>query len=271
MDAAIWIPIAVLFLSALVGALVRRHTKDSCLRVFQGSFVYVKLKSGRWIWGNLIVYSNALELEYSAGVDLNSTFEKRSYIFFEHELDSIERVVRPSPKEGTSQHYQWLEEIQQLQNPSPRRRFQRKIRNVFNMLRDAFAQSVSMIFGAIKQKTSLAKIPIADDKVGEVGKTLITVIPNSYEPILEKYLGRWVVVQTPIDKEIHEQAGILQEYTSKYALVRDVEYLKEPPPQAPGIPGSGANFDVAFSRPLNAIRHVAVRLPGKPSSPPNGP
>ncbi|MGV3774446.1 MAG: hypothetical protein ACO1QB_16215 [Verrucomicrobiales bacterium] len=258
MDSALWIPLAALFISALVGALVRRHTKDSCMKVINGSFVFVLLKGGKWIWGNLIVYSNTLEVQYPQPKAFNHSFQKMSYVFFEHELESIHAIIRPSPKEDSTEHADWLREIERLQKPSLARRLSRKVRNTFNMLRDAFAQSITMIFGAVKKKTALAKAPIGDDKVGEVGKSLISVIPNSYEPVLEKYLGQYVVVETIQDKMTYEHAGVLQEYTAKYVLVRDVEFLKELPPAIEGMGLSHCNFDVAFARPANTVRHRAA-------------
>jgi hypothetical protein len=172
-------------------------------------------------------------------------------------------VVRPSPLLGTDEYNEWQREIGRLQRPGPLRRLRRKIRNVFNMLRDAFAQSVTMIFGAVKRKTSVGKFQIEDARVGEVGRTLINVVPNAYEPVLEKYLGRKVVVESPApENKIREQVGVLQEYTAKYILIRDVEYLPELPPQGEGLKLGRSDFDVAFSRPANVLRHLAVDAAG---------
>src|SRR5438270_11798272 len=118
MGSAIWVPLAILFASALVTALARRHSKDLCLKPLQGSFVFVRLKEGKWLWGNLIVYSNALELEYPRGEAFNS-YLKKSYLFYEHNLDSIERIFRPSPPEGTVENRKSQEEIHAFQLPSP--------------------------------------------------------------------------------------------------------------------------------------------------------
>jgi hypothetical protein len=259
MDLALWIPLVVLFASALIGAWVRRYSKDTCLKLLQGSLVYILLKDRRWVWGHLNVFSNALELIFTKGEDLHGRFEKRSYIFYEHNLETIELIVRPSPAEGTDECKQWRREIRLLQNPPLHRRWRRKMRNIFNMLRDAFAQSITMIFGAVKRKGGVGNLPIEEAKVGEVGKTLITVVPNAYEPVLEKYLGHKVVVETPApENNLFEQVGILQEYTAKYILVRDVDDLPELPPQENNAPFANKNFDVVFPRPASTLRHLAV-------------
>ena len=87
----------------------------------------------------------------------------------------------------------------------------------------------------------------------------MTVIPNAYEPILEGYLGERVVVETIQTDKTLEQVGVLQEYSSKYVLVRDVEYLPEPPPKVDSIGTQSAKFDVAFVRPISNVRHLACK------------
>jgi hypothetical protein len=261
MDSAIWIPLAILFGTALITALVRRHSKDPCLKPLNGSFVFVRLKEGKWIWGELVVYSNALELIYPYGKVFND-YCKKSYLFYEHNLDAIDKVVRPSPAEDTREHELWLAEVRALQAPSPARRLKRRIRNTFNMLRDAFTQAFMMIFGAVKKHGALSKMNIGDDKVSEVTRSLLGVIPNAYEPALEEYLGKRVVVETILPDKTLEQTGVLQEYSSKYVLVRDVEYLAEPPPKTDAMPQQVRTFDVAFVRPLSNVRHLAVRSEG---------
>jgi hypothetical protein len=252
----------LIFASALVGAVVKRYTRDPCLKVFHKSFVYLRLKDGRWIAGDLIVYSNCLEISYRTSQILGDRYHKLTYVLYEHNLDGVDRVLRPSPRLGTEARREWDREIDRLQNPSLLRRARRRIRNLFNMLRDAFAQSLTLIFGAMKSRTRLGTVAVADAQIGEMGKSLISVVPNAYEPILEKYLGHRTVVETlQVDAKPIEQSGILQEYSSKYLLVRDVALLPEMPPGIAEESSFDSQFDVVFPRPANVIRHLAkVRL-----------
>jgi hypothetical protein len=269
MDKALWIPIVVLFATALITAFVRRHSKDPCLKIFHGSFMFVRLKNGKWIWGNGCVYSNALELIYPGGEEYNQTYLKKSYIFYEQNLDNIDLIVRPAPAVGTTEYDHWHIDLRRIQNPNVYRTVRRKLRNLVNMLRDAFAQSVVMIFGAVKKTKFMAGIPIGDDRVGEVGRTLINAVPNAYEPILEKYLGHKVVIETLEQETILEQVGVLQEYSAKYVLTRAVEFLQRTPPRVTGPLVDDHRFDVIFPRQMNSVRHLALdtcgtNKPGKP-------
>lgn len=47
MELSFWLPLFLLFASALVAAIVKRYSKDMCLKIFHRSFVFVKLKNGR--------------------------------------------------------------------------------------------------------------------------------------------------------------------------------------------------------------------------------
>jgi hypothetical protein len=257
MDLNLWVPLLLIFASALLGAIVKRYTRDPCLKAFHRSFVSLKLKDGRWIDGGLLVYSNCLELIYQTAQLLADKHRKVTYVLYEHNLDSIERILRPSPRTGTKARRDWDREISRLQHPSFLRSSQRKIRNLFNMLRDAFTQSLSVIFGAVKRRGRFGTGPVDDARIGEMGKHLISVVPNAYEPILEKYLGRRIVVETlQAEAKSIEQIGVLQEYSSKYLLVRDVELLPEIPPL--GEPAlQSKEFDVVFPRPANVVRHLA--------------
>src|SRR5207244_9066171 len=124
---------------------------------------------------------------------------------------------------GTPERRRWQEEIERLRHPSLVRLVGRRIRNLFNMLRDAFAQSLQVLFGAWKKTTRFANVALDEGKVGEMGKTLVSAVPNAYEPILEKYLGHLVVIETLAEPKVVEQKGVLQESSSKYLLTLDVE------------------------------------------------
>jgi hypothetical protein len=257
MDTGLWLPLLIIFASATIAAIVKRHTKDACLKLCARTFVFLKLKSGEWIWGDMIVYPNALQLFYREPEPFAQTHQKLSYILYEQHMDSIERILRPSPADGTPAQQEWAREVLRLQHPSILRLAQRRFRNMFNMLRDAFTQSISTIFGIAKQKTWLGKVPVADERVNELGKSLISMVPNAYEPVLEEYLGERVVVESLKDAKVLEESGILQEYTSKFVLVRDVDALLEAPPKTSVDSLFGQKFDVIYSRSISTVRHLA--------------
>lgn len=258
MELAFWLPLILIFASALLAAVVKRYSKDPCLKVFHKSFVFVRMKDGRWISGHCSIYPNCLELRYQTPEPLGP-YEMLTYVLYEPNLESIDRVLRPSPQPESSERTEWDLEIHRLRHPSFLRRAKRRIRILFNILRDAFTQAFSVLFGVVKRRTRLSAIPVDEGKVGEMGRTLIGAVPNAYEPILEKYLGRQIIVETPRGDTIVQQSGVLQEYSAKYILVRDVDLLPEGPPKVCDSL-SDHQFDVAFPRSINWVRHLARSL-----------
>jgi hypothetical protein len=260
MELAFWLPLVLIFASAMLAAIIKRYSKDPCLKAFHKSYVFVRLQNGRWISGDFFVYSNCLEVRYREPHFLGSKYQKLSYVLYEHNLENVDRVLRPSPREGTEERKAWEHEIARLRNPSPFRVARRRMRNLFNMLRDAFTQSITVLFGVMKKRSRFAAVAVDESKVGEMGKSLASAIPNAYEPILERYLGHQIVVETLRGEKLIEQSGVLQEYSAKYVLVRDVDLLEEKPPDIPANLFD-ERFDVAFPRTSNLVRHLARIVP----------
>ena len=120
-----------------------------------------------------------------------------------------------------------------------------------NTLRDAVSQSIGMILGTLKTKTAIGKIAGADKSAGEISSTLLGTVPNAYEPMLEKYLSRKVVVEIVENGEVIEYTGLLQEYSEKYLFLRDVAFNPEIKFETP-LPD---RFDIIFLRKKALVRH----------------
>ena len=145
-------------------------------------------------------------------------------------------------------------EIKQIANPSLFCRFRRWLWNIFNTLRDAISQSLGMLIGSIKKSTPMGKVSGADARAGEIGNTLLGTIPNAYEPVLEKYLSKQVIVEMLEDGEVIEFSGLLQEYSGKYLLLRNVVYK----PDLDNGTEFPDRFDIIFPRNKALVRHCVV-------------
>ena len=144
----------------------------------------------------------------------------------------------------------------------------RQGRNLLNILRDAFSQSIGLIVGLVKTRQKIGAVPALDQRGHEFGKHLFAVVPNSYKPILEKYLGHEVVIQSLKPGLLPEQAAILEEYTEKFLLVRD-SAVPSDLPAAPSLPAR-CHFDAVHARRVAVIRHLGqgTRLARRPATEP---
>jgi len=246
-----WLPMVLLFVAATITAIAARRKRDRCLKYFNREPVMILMQSGKWIWGRFIAYPKAMELVFESPEKDESGLTKSSYVLYSPEVDGIKKILQAPPVAGTKEHEKWKKEIRCIANPSMLRRFRRWIWNVFNTLRDAISQSLGMIIGTMKKSTPMGKVSGADKRAGDIGNTLLGTVPNAYEPVLEKYLSKQVVVEMLEDGNVLEFAGLLQEYSGKYLLLRNVAFK---PNIEIGTP-LPERFDVIFPRNKALVRH----------------
>lgn len=250
-----WLPMILLFVAATVTAIATRRKRDRCLKYFNREPVMVLMQSGKWLWGKFIAYPKAIELVFERPEKDESGYKKSSYVLYSPEVDTIKKIIQPPPKAGTKEYDRWQKEIRRISNPSIFRRFRRWVWNVFNTLRDAISQSLGMIIGTMKKSTPMGRVSGADKHAGEIGNTLLGTVPNAYEPVLEKYLSKQVIVEMLEDGQVIEFAGLLQEYSGKYLLLRNVIYQPKGLEVGEALP---ERFDIIFPRSKALVRHCVV-------------
>lgn len=261
---AFWAPFLVIFGAALIISVVQRYARDICLMKFHHCHVLFQMKDGKWIWGKLTVHPKALEITYGEPPRTAAGDEHLTYILYEQNVADIMVMLRPEPAPGSPAHARWSREMHQLRNPPFFRRMARDLRNLFNMLRNAFGESIAVIVGIVKQRTAVGKIAGAEQKASETGQKLLAAIPASYEPILELCLSREVAVQSFKDMAnpgagFSERVGVLEEYSDKFILLRDVLMSEWFPPEALRHEDARDRFAVLLPRTNSFVRHRARR------------
>lgn len=250
-----WIPMILLFVAATIAAIAARRKRDRCLKYFNREPVMILMESGKWLWGRFHAYPKAMELVFENPQQDDSGYRKASYVLYTPEVDGIRKILQSPPLAGTPEYDTWQREIKRIANPSLARRFRRWLWNMFNTLRDAVSQSLGMIIGTMKKSSPMGKVAGADKRAGEIGNTLLGTVPNSYEPVLENYLSKQVIVEMLDDGQVVEYAGLLQEYSGKYLLLRNVSFQ---PDLDIGIPLPD-RFDIIFPRSKALVRHCVAR------------
>jgi len=254
---AFWLPLLLLFASALFGTILKRRAKDHCLKKFEGSFVIIPSLSGKLIEGVLSVYAQGIQILYSQSVK-QVTGAVNSFVLHPAEIEKIPYLLRPTPDPDTRAGVLWKKEMCRILHPNILDRIQRGILNFYNMLKDAFGQAGKAILGAISKDSSIAQVKDSEKRMEEVRSGLTDLVPNAWEPILEKYRGCRVMIERKGKDGLIYESGVLEEYSSKYLLLREVslndtDLLKE-------IDDlnlkSKHGFDILFSRKVAIIRHT---------------
>lgn len=254
---AFWLPLLLLFASALFGTVLKRRAKDHCLKKFEGCFVIIPSLSGKLIEGVLSVYAQGIQILYSQSVK-QGTGAVNSFVLHPAEIEKIPYLIRPTPDPDTRAGILWKKEMCSILHPNILGRTQRVILNFYNMLKDAFGEAGKAILGAISKDSSIAQVKDSGKRIEEFRSGITDLVPNAWEPILEKYRGCRVMIERKGKDGLIYESGVLEEYSSKYLLLREVslndsDLLKEIDDLKLK---SKHGFDMLFSRKVAVIRHI---------------
>jgi hypothetical protein len=254
---AFWIPIIFLFITALIGTILKRCSCDHCLKKFNGSKVFIPKSCGVLEFGELCVYAQGIEIIFN-NVSKKNGKMIRSLIIHPSEVNKVPFIFRAAPDPETMDSVLWEKDLQNILNPSAWSRFSRISLNFYNMLRDAFGQAAKTILGAVSKDTSLGKVKDANKQMTSIGSELTTLVPNAWEPVLEKNRGKKVIIERKNKDEIVRDIGILEDYSSKFLLVRNVTIENQNFEISDNLQviKSDSKFDVLYARSSSVIRNT---------------
>ena len=251
MDTVLVLTISMIFLGAMIGTVIRYRTRDKCLKVFSGFFVIAEREDESTVWGNLSVFHNAIELTYaepfSGG---NDGHQETSFIFYKNQFGGIRALKRLHQKLSTEHQAIREKDIRRTYRPNLVRRTGRRLRNMLNLFRDALAQAFGAFVGSVKKTTTSTLIATQDARLTETAKTLLGATASAYEPILERYIGRKVVLELVDASGVTEYCGILKDYSEDFICVLDIP-----------ISANDGLMDLVVPRTRAIIRHGAEMLP----------
>lgn len=254
---AFWLPLIFLFVSALMGTALKRRARDHCLTKFHGTQIILSDLNGDWHAGVVNVFAQGIELVFAEPREDNLG-PVRSLVIHPNEVDKIPFFIRPAPQADTRAGVIWEKELARIRTPSFSDRVFRLVLNFYNMLRDAFGQAAQTIMGAISKDSSVGKVKNADKRMNEIGSGITDLVPNAWEPILEKYRGQRVIIEHKTTDGKLCEAGVLEDYSSKYLLLRQVSVQNENLRKSieARVKKAGNSYDVLFSRNSTVVRNT---------------
>ncbi|MHC4081723.1 MAG: hypothetical protein ACYSU2_10435 [Planctomycetota bacterium] len=227
-----WLTILVIFALGIVAAFVRLLQKDKCLKLFD-DFHVTYLAGGRpTIWGDLRVAGGGLELVYDAPYRTRRGLAKSTSLIFADELNACVAICRTRHGLTERERRARQKQIRRSFRPGPFRRLARWLRNVVNTMRDAFVKALGLVAGQVaKTRPMGGAISSQKGQVDELGATLVGVAGNAYEQLLERHIGRPVilVLAHPAggDHPRVELPGYLVDYSDRFVAVFNVEQEPE--------------------------------------------
>ncbi|MQY77280.1 MAG: hypothetical protein GH155_06600 [Spirochaeta sp.] len=223
LDNVLALTIVLILLTSIINAFIKHRSRDKCLKDFRGFFVTLLLKNGKTIRGKMKLFSSSMEIEYQQPESKEQDgYCRNSYIMMNDELEADIQAIHCYHWDLTPKNKRLREKsIKRSYKPSLFRRIARTMRNSVNTLRDAFNKSINLFFGKIGGNIAGGR---ATQELTSVGSSIVNVFGNTYEAVLEKYIGRNVVVEIVENDGKREYAGILKEYTARYLELLNVNY-----------------------------------------------
>ncbi len=221
---AFYVSLLFIIIGSLVGFYVKARSRDRCLRDFENFKVTVEQTNGKVVWGILHVYTTGLELEYAESHRDTQGHIENSYIIYNNELSGILSIYRYHDELSEEEKSRRIHDIRKVYKPRITSILARKIRNFTNKFKDAIIQSLSVALGyRAKKQPGNAVLSKQSDLKNLSEQVISASVGNAYDPILEKYIGQYVVAEQAVSNSVQEMAGILKEYTANFLELLNVQ------------------------------------------------
>jgi hypothetical protein len=228
MNDVLWASIGLIFLTAVVSAVVRLRSRDKCLKLLRGQRVTLEMVTGRTIWGDAEIYGRGMRVEYPAAHRTPSGLVKSAYLLYEEELADLLAVARIEGALSEGQRAERLDQIDATFDPGPLRRSWRVLRNIVNTLNDAIMRALELVVGQVAKQSGSSLLAARQKEVASAGGTVLGAVGNAYEPMLEALIGQPVVLElaSPADptRKTIELSGYLAEYSTRFVAVFNVDH-----------------------------------------------
>jgi hypothetical protein len=273
--------ILFIFATAIITTVATKWSRDKCLKFFDQYHVTLERTRGQTIWGKLRVFAAGIEMLYDHPYMDARGRRKTSFMIYQQELDQqLLTLLRYHEEMDAKSQERRRQQVHATFNPGPLKRLWRHVRNFVNTLRDAFNTAIGATVGQYQRMNPASSVLATQaGSVTQLGQTLISKFANAFEPLLEQYIGRPVIldVADPIDpnNKSVEYTGYLADYTMNYIAIFNVEHAAGeelwvelpdvekgdrlpplPPPPAPGAP------PLVLPEPLKIEHSLAIRVDG---------
>ncbi|MFH1422910.1 MAG: hypothetical protein ABIH42_09405 [Planctomycetota bacterium] len=223
-DNAFGITVIFVFASAILAAFFKARSTDKCLRDMRKFQVTLIKPDNKRIWGILGVYSSGIELKFKEPHKTKDNLLKSSYILYSNQFKDIYAIHRYYDELSEQSKKIREKDIKRSYNPSFLRKLKRKLSNFINTLRDAIMRSLDMFLAQVKKASPEPTIVTQQSgEISTMGKEMIGHFGNAFDPILERHIGRKIILEITKDGKISEFLGILKSYSPDFLEILDVQ------------------------------------------------
>ncbi len=224
LDDLFWATVVLIFVVTLAAALVRRLRRDRCLRLMHDFHVTVLTPGRTALWGDMMVFSNGAHLVFDSALAGAGGDAKTGALLYQDEIAQAVAVCRTVWGLTTEELAERQRQIRRSIDPPLWRRTGRAVGNFLNLVRDAVVNTLSLLAGRVTGRSPWATaVKGQTGRITELGGSLVDVVANAYEPLLERLIGKPVVLELHLPDgapvAVMEFAGYLVDYNATFVAV----------------------------------------------------
>jgi hypothetical protein len=253
---ALYFSLLLIILSSVISVFFVGRKRDRCLRDFNGYFCSVFLKSGKEVYGRLRVFGTGIEYEYRDDHHDTQGHLESSFIIYASEFGDMLFLKRFHRKLSAENMKKRFKSVRAVYKPSIFRIVRRKFRNFLSTFQDGITRSLNTVIGMTASRNPKSHLSERQKEISGLGTQVVSVVSHSYDPILERYIGYFVVLETVEQSRITEYCGILKDYTQHFIEILNVLEIENVTFQIPaGFSGEISGVTLAWTGPVLSIKN----------------
>jgi len=226
MDLSLLVTIALIFLATSLVGFVRSRIADRCLRSFHGFQVTLLRTDGRQVWGRMDLSPGGIEFAFPEREGDDPRL-KTTYLLYRGEYGLIQSIHRYADRLTDAERRRRDADIAKSFQPGPLRRAGRRLRNFLGSATDSLREVLALVLGRVQKTQERFVAAEGADALTKLGGNVLREVSTTHDPLLERQVGRQVVLEVVEGEEIHEHVGIFKEYSADFLHLLDVQYPQE--------------------------------------------
>lgn len=222
MDPSLFITIGLIFVVTSAAGYLRSRITDRCLRSFDRFTVTLQKTDGKRVWGRMELCSGGIEFSFPQREGSDAV--KASYLLYAGEYKLIQALLRFADRLTDTERGLRDADIARSFRPGPVRRLGRRLRTFLGSATETLRDVLAFVVGRVQKMQDRYVAAEGTTTLTKLGGSVLTEVSSVHDPLLEKHVGRKVIVEVIEGDEIHEHAGIFKEYSAEFLLLLDVEY-----------------------------------------------
>jgi len=222
-DLPLLVTIVLIFCGTSFVGYVRSRITDRCLRSFHGFHVTLRRVDGRQAWGRMDLSPGGIEFTFPER-EADDEQLKTSYLLYASEYRLIQGLYRYADRLTDAERRRRDADIARSFHPGPLRRLARRFRNFLGSATDSLRDVLAIVLGRVQKTQERFVAAEGTDALTKLGGNVLTEVSSTHDPLLERQIGRRVVLEAIEGDVIHEHVGIFKEYSSEFLHLLDVQY-----------------------------------------------